>query len=87
MRRICFLWFFLIFIGLQSDSVESDGLFDMRSAITDVRQVIRMSKVIRLETREEPERFFDLEEENAASHRRCGRGSLEKLPLVESHQT
>jgi hypothetical protein len=35
----------------------------MRSAITDIRQVIRMSKVIRLETREEPERFFDLEEE------------------------
>jgi hypothetical protein len=59
----------------------------MRSAITDIRQVIRMSKVIRLETREEPERFFDLEEENAASHRRCGRGSLEKLPLVAGHQT
>jgi hypothetical protein len=39
-----------------------------------------------------PSGFFALPDsagmrpENAASHQRCGRGSLEKLPLVESHQ-
>jgi hypothetical protein len=36
-----------------------------------MRQVIRMSKVIRLETGEEPEWFFDLELENRTSHQTC----------------
>jgi len=34
----------------------------------DLRQVIRMSKVFRLETEEEPGRFFDLEDEKTAGY-------------------
>jgi hypothetical protein len=43
-----------------------------------IRQVIRMSRVIRLETEEEPERFFDMEEEKKPS------GFFERDPIEKS---